>query len=790
MSIPVLITQCLQRDFVDLVAAHAPLPNLLHVGREEALRLLGPDPAAGPVAQLMAWARAQQPGALRIIHVRDWHDPADPRQKDHLQTFGPHCLKGERGAEFVGPIQDGLSARTNERVVDAIGLNDFEGTALPDVIAAIQKEAGGEEVRVGVVGVWTEAKVQFLLYDLKTRCGIDRLATCSALDASASRAQHFNALDQMQKILGIATYDSVGDFAEWLMPAGVAPRLPVLAKSGFAGRFEAAGDLAADGGEPDLSDGDRDILGFLYRDSSRVALSPLGGGFSGARVFRVSSWDGFSHEQAPSVAKLGPRALIGAERAAFEKVESVLGNNAPSVRGFVDFGERAGIKYAFAAMGSGKVRTFKSLFESGAPQDVVDSVLRGAFEDVLGRLYAAAQYERLPLLEHYRFTAGLAPHVRANVERVVGVETARGRRLSFGRDYEAPNLCSFYEDFLASGAAESGEYHFVSFVHGDLNGANILVDGRENVWVIDFFHTARAHVLKDVAKLENDALYILTKISDEAGFEQALRITRALREVRDLREPLPERVPGVTGDAFVRAWSTVRTLRGIAANLARSDRDPRQMSIALLRYAAHTLSFDESSPLQKKWALAAACGHAEDIATVTRANREIRIDWVDPPVPEDGVGGLGITICPGRRDRGRDLDEDLDGLRRLGTARLLTLVTDEELEWAGVRGLRHAAERRGMQLRQVPIRDQGVPSLEDAHGLVRWIEESRAAGHNVVLHCMGGLGRAGTVAACAMTTRGLTAEEAIAAVRNARGPRAVEIASQADFVGAFARTEK
>src|SRR5207248_1466507 len=119
-----------------------------------------------------------------------------------------------------------------------------------------------------------------------------------------------------------------------------------------------------DGGT--LAASDQDILGFLYRDSSKVALHPLSGGFSGAEVFGVDSHDGFGHQQAPSVAKLGARNLIGAERAAFERVEEILGNNAPSVRGFVDLGERAGIKYAFAAMGQGKVRTLKSLFEANA----------------------------------------------------------------------------------------------------------------------------------------------------------------------------------------------------------------------------------------------------------------------------------------------------------------------------------------------------------------------------------------------------------------------------------------
>jgi hypothetical protein len=46
----VLITQCLQRDFVDPIGPHDPLPNLLHVGYSEANRLMGTNrqPARSP----------------------------------------------------------------------------------------------------------------------------------------------------------------------------------------------------------------------------------------------------------------------------------------------------------------------------------------------------------------------------------------------------------------------------------------------------------------------------------------------------------------------------------------------------------------------------------------------------------------------------------------------------------------------------------------------------------------------------------------------------------------------
>ena len=67
MTLSVLITQCLQRDFVEPVDAFEPLPNALHVGRQEALRLMGLDPHLGPVAQIMGWARKQDPERKPLV---------------------------------------------------------------------------------------------------------------------------------------------------------------------------------------------------------------------------------------------------------------------------------------------------------------------------------------------------------------------------------------------------------------------------------------------------------------------------------------------------------------------------------------------------------------------------------------------------------------------------------------------------------------------------------------------------------------------------------------------------
>ncbi len=790
MALSVLITQCLQRDFVAPLGRHDPLPNRLHVGHSEAQRLLGADPRGGPVAQVMSWARAQPTDALEILHIRDWHDPDDPRQRDHLATFGRHCIRNTPGAELVLDLDDGLAGRPNERVVDSIALNDFEATALPGMLDELRRRAHPEPLRVAVVGVWTEAKISFLLYDLKTRLGVDELATCSALTASASRAQHFNALEQLRRVLGVECFGSVGELTSWLNPGSTLelPRAPA--------RF--GPKLHVSSGDISLGDDDLAIVGDLYRNSPRIELEPLSGGFSGALVFKASSDDSLGHQQAPSVVKLGPSRMIARERVAFERVEEVLGNNAPAVRGFAELGGRAGIKYSYAAMGGDRIRTLKSLFEDDAPQDQLDAVIRAVFEVILGPLYAAARYEKLPILEHYGFSTEWAPSVRENVTKIVG-ERARDPELTFPGDYRVPNVCRFYESFLQRKAVAGSEFRYVSVVHGDLNGANILLDGRDNVWVIDFFHTGPGHVLKDVAKLENDLLYVFTPLGSSEELREALLITRALRDVVDLLRPLPERLEGLRSPALLRAWSCLRTLRAIAAQLCREDRHPLQLTLPLLRYAVHTLTFEEASPLQKEWALAAACGLAEDAMRTTLADEALRVDWLDASslnagsvgpgsshTGSLGPGRLGMTICPGRRDHGRALAVDLDALRGFGVSRHLCLLSDEELAWAGVAGLAGEMAARSIELRQLPIRDQGAPGFDDAFAVARWCLEATRRGQHVTISCMGGLGRAGTIAACVLVLLGSSAEEAIAQVRKARGPRAVETRVQEAFVARFA----
>ena len=185
-----------------------------------------------------------------------------------------------------------------------------------------------------------------------------------------------------------------------------------------------------------------------------------------------------------------------------------------------------------------------------------------------------------------------------------------------------------------------------------------------------------------------------------------MSITLALREVADLRAPLADLPDDVQSPHLVRAWGILRVLRSTIQQICHDDRNPLQYQVAGLRYAVHTLGFPEPTRLQKQSALVSACSLADQIATTVKANLVLRVDWVDSP--RIGPGRLGVTICPGRGDRDRNLEADLDRLRAEGVDRLLCLSTEAELEWSGVPDLGSRAEAIGLNYRWLPVPDQGT----------------------------------------------------------------------------------
>lgn len=178
----------------------------------------------------------------------------------------------------------------------------------------------------------------------------------------------------------------------------------------------------------------------------------------------------------------------------------------------------------------------------------------------------------------------------------------------------------------------------------------------------------------------------------------------------------------------------------------------------------------------------------------TSVSHPILVDYLSHEVAPFR-GRIGMTFAPGKSQRGgltghweRDLAIDTRDLaEKYGTHLLLSLVEDHELRELKIEGLVGACETLGIRVLRLPIKDQGVPSLELAKTAVRAALGTAARGENVVIHCMGGLGRTGLIAACALVALGVDPERAMGAVRKARED-AIENARQEDFVRSFAKS--
>jgi ADP-ribosylglycohydrolase/protein-tyrosine phosphatase len=154
-----------------------------------------------------------------------------------------------------------------------------------------------------------------------------------------------------------------------------------------------------------------------------------------------------------------------------------------------------------------------------------------------------------------------------------------------------------------------------------------------------------------------------------------------------------------------------------------------------------------------------------------------------------GTGVIGLTFCPGKKYHSiygsnwdRDLCIDLQAIQAFGAKALVTLMESKELTDVSVPADTLAAEagKHGLEWHHLPVRDVSIP---DADFEDLWTYSGQrlrsllARGDKIVIHCLGGVGRTGTVAARLLIEFGDQPQDAIRKIRKVR-PSSIETQSQ------------
>lgn len=154
--------------------------------------------------------------------------------------------------------------------------------------------------------------------------------------------------------------------------------------------------------------------------------------------------------------------------------------------------------------------------------------------------------------------------------------------------------------------------------------------------------------------------------------------------------------------------------------------------------------------------------------------------WIEGPWP----GRLAVSPRP----RGGEwLSDEIRAWSQSGIDVVVSLLTRDEMKDLDLNEEAELCRAHNISFISFPIDDLSVPpSRSEALNLVSTLERLLDEGHGIVIHCRGGIGRSGLLAASLLVSSGVEPEAAIRRASDARGFSVPETVQQVQWVRDFA----
>jgi len=326
---------------------------------------------------------------------------------------------------------------------------------------------------------------------------------------------------------------------------------------------------------------DRLVIEKLCSDTYFTKLSILQHREGEARVLYAHREDDCGRSLRPMILKVHNRTSISKEINSMEQARGLLGPATPAVSKTEFSGGIGGYRADLASADSKEysVKTYEQIFRESTERssDVPERMLRRLFQKVLGCMYRDVDFKETPPSRWYYI-----PKVQEHSDLhdrfdVLAGENGNLRNTANEIQKEMPRAAAFSLDLFRKQVFESKHLLGISnAIHGDLNPRNFLMDGAENIYVIDFSTFGPGPMLKDFARVECETLLRLCpEVSlDEAAAMMSLLFSDPLANAAQRLALFPLREP------IQIAVRCVSVVREIAIGYGRSASPP------------HTWNFD------------------------------------------------------------------------------------------------------------------------------------------------------------------------------------------------------
>ncbi|MGE5398189.1 MAG: STAS domain-containing protein [Chitinophagales bacterium] len=352
----------------------------------------------------------------------------------------------------------------------------------------------------------------------------------------------------------------------------------------------------------------------LYSDARRVVLEPLTGGFSGSKPFRVVAYDEQNRRMLPTVVKIGQTRSIDKEIINHQKfVHGYILNNSTTIMGTSTVGEYTGMRYNFVGIGGpeSSLNWLTNHFRQRPAEELIP-LFNNVFTHVLKPWYGQPCWEKIyPYRDHNPI--GNFPDLFESAQTMgIPSEQEYIDCPELGRTLPNPYHFLRYE----YPARESiSQLWYTGINHGDLNMQNILLDDRENVYIIDFSDTRPRNIVSDFARLEPIFKFEMTRLETDQDFTDMLEFEQALASI-DSMDEVPPFVYKGSDPSVQKAYQMICQIRKYARQVIIFETDIIPYLLAMLEWTYPVIIYQQLTPFGKKMAAYSAALIVEQIKRI------------------------------------------------------------------------------------------------------------------------------------------------------------------------------